>query len=138
MSREVILLRPEADFRRAIRPVLGHIGGLGADLVVAEAGASPLEPYNGTAIVEELGDNVCLTILCASDPYAVVGVRDAFGLEPDLVTGPATDTTAAVDLVARLTGIRAINVIDPAAERAFRAFLGDALRDRLGDRFASL
>ena len=126
---------PEADFRRAIRPLLGYIESLGSGLLVAEAGASPLEPYNGAAAIEELGDNVCLTILCASDPYAVVGVREAFGLEPDLVTGPATDTTAGVDLVTTLTGIRAINVVDPDAEPAFRAFLFQTLRDRLGDAF---
>lgn len=128
---------PEPVFRNAIRPLLGHIDSLGPRLLVAEAGASPLEPYNGAAAIEELGDNVCLTILCASDPYAVVGVREAFGLEPDLVTGPATDTTAGVDLVATLTGIRAINVIDPDAEPAFREFLFQALKDKLGDQLGT-
>jgi len=61
---------PEARFREAIRPLLHHIDGLGPDILVAEAGASPLEPYNGMAAIEELGGNICCTILCASDPYA--------------------------------------------------------------------
>jgi hypothetical protein len=74
-----------------------------------------------------LGDNICCTILCASDPYAVVGVRDAFGLVPDLVTGPATNTTAAVDLVRKLTGVLGINIIDHAAEDEFRDFLASKL-----------
>lgn len=117
----------EDEFRAAIRPLLHHIDGRGADFLVAEAGASPLEPYNGAAAIDELGSNIRCTILCASDPYAVVGVQEAFGLKPDLVTGPATNTTAAVDLVQKLTGVPGINIIDPDCEPAFRDFLGNAL-----------
>ena len=119
---------PEADFRESIRPLLNHINDRKPDFVVAEAGASPLEPYNGEAILDELGDNIVCTILCASDPYAVVGVQKAFGLTPDLVTGPATQTSAAMALVKKLTGLRGINVIDPAQKLEFREFLLDTLR----------
>jgi hypothetical protein len=118
---------PEDEYREAIRPLLNHINGLGPDLLVVEAGASPLEPYNGAALVHELGRNVVCTILCASDPYAVVGVQQAFGLKPDLVTGPAAQTTAAVELVRKLTGLRAINIIDPESKAPFRYFLVDKL-----------
>ena len=118
---------PESDYRAAIRPLLNHIDSLGPDFVVVEAGASPLEPYNGAALMDELGDNVVCTILCASDPYAVVGVEQAFGLRPDLVTGPATQTSAAVELVRKLTGLRGINIIDPEAKGPFRTFLADHL-----------
>lgn len=106
-------VEPESVFREAIRPLLHHIDSLQPDFLVAEAGASPLEPYNGAAAIEELNDNVRCTVLCASDPYAVVGVERAFGLVPDLVTGPATSTSAAIDLVKKLTGVPALNVIDP-------------------------
>ncbi len=119
---------PEQVYRAAIRPLLNHINDLGPDFLVAEAGASPLEPYNGAVIVDELGDNIVCTILCASDPYAVVGVEQAFGLKPDLVTGPATQTAAAVELVYKLTGLPGINIIDPAAKEPFRQFL----KERLG------
>ncbi len=111
---------PEDEYRAAIRPLLQHIGGRRADFVVAEAGASPLEPYNAEAAIDELAGHIGCTILCASDPYAVVGVIDAFGIEPDIVTGPASNTSAAVDLVDKLTGIRAISTVDPEAESAFR------------------
>jgi hypothetical protein len=114
---------PEKDFRAAIRPLLNHIDQLAPELLIVEAGASPLEPYNGAALMDELGSNVVCTILCASDPYAVVGVEKAFGLRPDLVTGPATQTSAAVELVRKLTGLLGINVIDPAASASFRRFL---------------
>ena len=118
----------ELDYRRAIRPLLNHINTQKPDLLIAEAGASPLEPYNGAALMDELGDNVVCTILCASDPYAVVGVQKAFGLTPDLVTGPATTTSAAVELVRKLTGLHGINIIDPGTTAEFRDFLLDHLK----------
>ena len=104
---------PEDEFRRLIRPLLHLIDSYDPDVLVVEAGASPLEPYNGMAAIEELNENVRCTILCAFDPYAVVGVEKAFGLVPDLVTGPAASTSAAVDLVRKLSGVESLNVMDP-------------------------
>jgi hypothetical protein len=103
--------------------LLHHIDSLNPDFLVAEAGASPLEPYNGAAAIDELGDNIRCTVLCASDPYAVVGVEQAFGLRPDLVTGPATSTSAAIDLVAKLVNVEAINVMNPDSAVALREVL---------------
>lgn len=114
---------PEEEFRLAIRPLLSHIASRGADFMVVEAGASPLEPYNGAAAIAELGANVRCCILCATDPYAVVGVQKAYGLRPDLVAGPATNTSAALDLVEKLTGLPGINIIDPDQLPVFRDFL---------------
>ena len=118
---------PEEVFRDAIRPLLYHIDSLEPDILVAEAGASPLEPYNGAAAIDELGENICCTILCASDPYAVVGVEKAFGLRPDLVSGPATSTSAAIDLVHKLTGVAAINVMDTDCLPGLRKILQQTL-----------
>ena len=114
---------PEEEFRRAIRPLLSHLASRDADFMVVEAGASPLEPYNGAAAIEELGANIRCCILCATDPYAVVGVQQAYGLRPDLVAGPATNTTAALDLVEKLTGLPGLNIIDPDKIPVFREFL---------------
>jgi hypothetical protein len=123
---------PEKEFRTAIRPLLGRIGSLRPDFVVVEAGASPLEPYNVAAAMQELGDNIVGIILAASDPYAVVGVEKAFGVKPDLVTGPAANTSAAVALVRKLADLPAINVIDPGKVPEFAEFLGRMLdRDLL-------
>ena len=114
---------PEDEYREAVRPLLRHIAAERPDYLVCEAGASPMEPYNGAAAIEELGDSVACCILCATDPYAVVGVMQAFGLQPDLVAGPATNTQAAIDLVRKLTGVHGINIIDPDAMPEFREFL---------------
>jgi hypothetical protein len=119
---------PENIFRQAIRPLLHYIDQLNPDFLVAEAGASPLEPYNGAAAIDELGDNICCMVLCASDPYAVVGVEKAFGLKPDLVAGPAAATTAATDLVQKLSGVSALNVLDPSCPAKMRDFLSAKLQ----------
>lgn len=123
---------PEEEFRAAIRPMLSHIDKLQPDFLVAETGASPLEPYNVAAAMQELGDNIACIILAASDPFAVVGVQKAFNITPDLVTGPAANTSAAVRLVRELADLPAINVIDRSTLPEFIAFLGDKLgRDLL-------
>ena len=70
-------------------------------MVVAEAGASPLEPYNGDAAVQLLGDRGRCTVLCASDPYAVVGVTGAFDVAPGSGLGPGHQHRGGVALLAR-------------------------------------
>lgn len=103
---------PEEEYREALRVLLSRLGAVEADVAVVEIGASPLEPYNGAVAVEKLQHVARMTVLCASDPYAVVGVMSAFGTEPDLVTGIASNTRAGIELVGELTGLRALNVRD--------------------------
>lgn len=118
----------ESVFRAAIRPLLRHIASLKPDILVAETGASPLEPYNVQAAIHEVGDNIACIILAASDPYAVVGVEQAFGVRPDLVAGPAASTSAAIALVEKLCALPAINVIDRETMPQFSDFLAAKLR----------
>jgi hypothetical protein len=108
--------------------LLGMIRRDQPEVVVAEAGASPLEPYNGEVVLQELREAVKCTVLCASDPYAVAGVILGFGYEPDLVAGIATNTTSGVDLVKKLTGQAGFSFLrhDPS-EEGFAV-----IRDRLG------
>lgn len=121
---------PEDEFRAASRLLSSRLAAAKLDVAVIEAGASPLEPYNGELAIQALRPAVRCTVLCASDPYAVVGVQAAFGLEPDLVTGRATSTEAGVALVESLAGVRALNLLDPAAARALDELLADKLRLR--------
>lgn len=123
---------PESEFRQAIRPLLSRIASCKPDVAVVEAGASPLEPYNGAAAISELGGNVRCRILCASDPYAVVGVQEAFGFQPDLVAGPAANTSAAIELVEKLSGLRALSIADPDSIPEFRRTLASTLDLDLG------
>lgn len=104
---------PVDDYVAAISTVLARMGSCGADVAVVEAGASPLEEYNGAALAELIGRHICFTVLCASDPYAVAGLVDAFGAKPDVVAGGAANTTSGVALVSRLAGLTALNLADP-------------------------
>ena len=117
----------EQRFRPLLRGLLRRIAAARPTVVVAEAGASPLEPYNGAAAIEELGDNVCCTILCASDPYAALGVMEAYGTRPDLITGIGVSTSAAIELVEKLTGRPALNLMAPDARPALRDLLASKL-----------
>jgi len=114
-------------FLEAMRYMRSRIAEMKPDVVVAEAGASPLEPYNGDVAIDTLGNNVRFVVLCASDPYAVVGVQTAFGIRPDLVTGPAANTSAGIQLVKELTGLTALSLIDPASLPDLRVLLQKAL-----------
>ena len=100
-----------ATYEAALLQLLSQVGGAYPDVVVAEAGASPLEPYNGDVALRLLADRVRCTVLCASDPYAVAGAINALQYQPDLVSGRATSTEAAIALVNRLCGLPAINLL---------------------------
>ena len=108
---------------------LSKVAACNADVLVAEAGASPLEPYNGATVVDYLGDLTRFTVLCASDPYAVLGVQTAYGahMTADLVSGPAANTTAATRLVRELSGHRALNLLDRNTYPELVALLKKAL-----------
>ncbi len=106
---------PEDEYRIALRGLLGLIGEADPQAVIAEAGASPLEPYNGGTAIDELGDRVACLVLAAADPYSVVGIERAFGMRADAVTGLATTTAAACRLAERLSGVPAVNVLDREA-----------------------
>jgi hypothetical protein len=118
---------PAAEYREALARLLTIIMQAGADVVVAEAGASPLEPYNGATAIGVIEDNVRCMFLCASDPYAVVGVMGAFHKRPDVVAGAAANTDAGIALVEKLCGLRAINLMDKRALPELRALLKQAL-----------
>ena len=118
---------PPEQIAAAVTRICDAVAAAGVDVLVAEAGASPLEPYNGEAAVLALGQAVRCTVLCAHDPYAVVGVARSFGLEPDLVAGYATATSAARSLLARLSDAPALDLLDPAEAAA----LDDLLARRL-------
>ncbi|MDH3608368.1 MAG: DUF1611 domain-containing protein [Gammaproteobacteria bacterium] len=114
-------------FRSAMSKMLSVIASNRPDVVVVEAGASPLEPYNGDTIMKLLDDQVCFMLLCASDPYAVMGVASAFARQPDLIAGGAANTEAGIELVKKLTGFSALNLMEQASYHDLRQRLMKAL-----------
>ena len=120
---------PKEDYRAAIRQLLSRMAQPAADVAVVEIGASPLEPYNGALAIKELQNALAMTVLCASDPYAVLGLETAFEmLAPDLVTGIATNTAAGTALLEQLTDLPAFNIRDNDTHERLDALLRDRLQ----------
>lgn len=114
-------------FKNVINVLLSTIANDHPDVVIVEAGASPLEPYNGDTLINLLGNHVCFMLLCASDPYAVMGVANAFARKPDLVAGGAANTSAGIDLVKKLTGLPVLNLMDKSSYPNLQQRLLDAI-----------
>lgn len=119
---------PQAKYCKALKTLLSMIAGTEADVAVIEIGASPLEPYNGDIAIEAIKEHVKCTVLCASDPYAVLGVMKSFEVRPSIVSGPAANTLGGTDLIKKLCGIEALNLI----ERENLPRLRMILREKLG------
>lgn len=119
---------PSSEYEAAIKPLLSRMQETECDIAVVEIGASPLEPYNGQTAVELLGDSIRCSVLCASDPYAVYGVMQAFGIKPDVVSGIATNTLAGIQLIEKLCNVRALNIIDPFTRPELQTIIGKKIR----------
>ncbi|MEX2528905.1 MAG: hypothetical protein WEA09_14835 [Gemmatimonadota bacterium] len=121
----------EERFQVAANRVLALLAKSDAQVAVVEVGASPLEPYNGSLAIDMLRTSVVFHLLCASDPYAVLGALQAYQLEPQLVTGPTSNTEAGVQLVSQLTGLTALDLRVPSNLPHLDAGLRAALRETL-------
>ncbi|MBT8487524.1 MAG: hypothetical protein HKN72_11520 [Gemmatimonadetes bacterium] len=121
---------PEDEYRAAISGLLRQMASTDATVAVIEAGASPLEPYNGGTLVDMIGDQVAFTIVAASDPYAVVGIEEAWKRPIDLVTGPTANTKAGIALVHELTGLPGMDLLNGDTHVRLRQMLEAAVGAR--------
>lgn len=118
---------PEEYFRTAMEQLMSAIAATGPDIVVIEAGASPIEPYNVKTALEIFRPHTRFVVLAASEPFAAKGFTSAVDTVPDLITGPATGTQSAVDLTHALTGVQVLDLINPASRPALRTMLAAKL-----------
>ena len=118
---------PPDEYRQALTQLLARLAAIEADVAVIELGASPLEPYNGDIAYQVIQENVRCTALCASDAYAALGLITAFSMRPDIIAGLTTDTVAGIELVERLTGVKALNLLDRESLWELRDILRSAL-----------
>ncbi|MEC9369102.1 MAG: hypothetical protein VX871_10485 [Pseudomonadota bacterium] len=118
---------PREEYAAALDVLLSRIAGTGAEVLVGEIGASPLEPYNGAAAMERLAPHMRLLALCAGDPYAVLGFCNATGYRPDFITGPAANTTASAALVQQIIGLPALDLTSTSGLDTLRGLLQAAI-----------
>ena len=102
------------------------------DVIVFELGDGILGTYGVDAILECPDIRAALTgvVLSANDPVAAWGgvklLRDRFGIEPCVVTGPATDNQVGVEIITTQMGVPAFNAISTGAA------LGDRVMEAIG------
>ena len=98
----------------AARVIFSELAARGVDLIVAETGDGILGEYGVQAVLAdpELRSWGTAYVLCANDPVGVEGgvrhMKDAFGIDVDVVAGPATDNRVGVRFVQSL-GLPACN-----------------------------
>ncbi|HMK84391.1 MAG TPA: hypothetical protein VK437_00415, partial [Steroidobacteraceae bacterium] len=116
------------------RTMLTEMANASPDVIVFELGDGLLGTYGVESILRQPDIKTALSavVLSANDPVAAWGgvklLREHFGIEPAVVTGPATDNQVGVDIIRDQIRVEAFNAISSPAE------LGDHLIGRLGLR----
>jgi hypothetical protein len=92
------------------------------DAIVFELGDGLLGTYGVEAILRQPDIKAALTavVLSANDPVAAWGgvklLRERFGIEPCVVTGPATDNQVGVEIIREQMNVEAFNAISNPAD----------------------
>ena len=112
--------------------MLNRLAAQKPDCIVFELGDGILGAYGVEAILRDAGISASLSslVLCANDPVAAWGgvklLREDFGIEPHIVTGPATDNDVGKDIIVQRMGVKAINAVTESMQ------IGDEVTRHLG------
>jgi hypothetical protein len=116
------------------RKIVAHLAQAGAEVVVAELGDGILGEYGVAEILAdpELKARAAVVVLCANDPVGAWGaqqiLRERFGLEIDVVSGPTTDNAVGTRYIKEQLGLEALNARTHGEE------LGRFVAERLAQR----
>src|ERR1700732_1289525 len=114
------------------RTMLTEMASGQAGVIVFELGDGLLGTYGVESILRQPDIKTALTavVLSANDPVAAWGgvklLRERFGIEPAVVTGPATDNQVGVEIIREQMNVEAFNAISSPAD------LGDDIIASLG------
>jgi hypothetical protein len=119
---------------RVTRTMLNRLAGGHdkPDVIVFELGDGILGAYGVEAILRDEAVRKALTcvVLCANDPVAAWGgvklLREEFGIDPAMVTGPATDNDVGKQIIHDRMGVDSINAVTESVR------IGDALTAKVG------
>jgi hypothetical protein len=106
------------------------------DIIVFELGDGLLGTYGVAAILASPDIRAAITalVLSANDPVAAWGgvklLRENFGIEPAVVTGPATDNQVGVDIIEQQMGVSAFNALSSGASLGDRVLAAAGLAER--------
>jgi hypothetical protein len=116
------------------RTMLNEMAAGQPDAIVFELGDGLLGTYGVESILREpdIKQSLTAVVLSANDPVAAWGgvklLRERFGIEPCVVTGPATDNQVGVQIIREQMQVEAFNAISSPAD------LGDHIIASLGLR----
>ena len=114
------------------RTMLTEMAAGKPDVIVFELGDGLLGAYGVEAILrdKEIVKQITAMVLCANDPVGAWGgaklLREEFGIEPTVISGPATDNQVGIDIIRERSNVAALNAMTSAAE------LGDLLQASIG------
>jgi hypothetical protein len=103
------------------RTMLNEMASGKPDVIVFELGDGLLGAYGVESILDakDIRESLTAVILSANDPVAAWGgvklLRERFGIEPCVVTGPATDNAVGVDIIRDQMGVAAFNAMTSGA-----------------------
>ncbi len=115
------------------RTMLRRLASKEPDAILFELGDGLLGAYGVEALLGDSEIRSCLSavVLSANDPVAAWGgatlLRDRFGIEPAVVTGPATDNKVGVEIIRERLRLPAANALTDGAT------LGDIVFERALD-----
>jgi len=104
------------------RMMLTRLAEKRPDVIIFELGDGLLGAYGVDAILKDEAIRAALScvVLCANDPVAAWGgvkiLREDYAIEPQLVTGPATDNRIGNEIIIQRMGVNAINAVTHGAE----------------------
>lgn len=116
------------------RALLSKLAEDQPDVIVLELGDGLIGEYGVEAILsdESIREALTAVILCANDPVSAWGgariLREQYGIEPAVVTGPATDNAVGIKQIAERLSLTGINALTNGVA------LGDAIAQRLREK----
>jgi hypothetical protein len=114
------------------RTMLTELAATKPDVIVFELGDGMMGTYGVDSILscDDIKRSLTGVVLSANDPVAAWGgvkmLRERFGIEPCVVTGPATDNAVGVDIIRQQMNVAAFNALSCGAA------LGDHIIEAVG------